>query len=56
MDLNVFASGPNFHYQADVHFPDWAGMDERNSFFKTDEGKKFGENVYALAVAIHRDF
>ena len=34
MDLNVFASGPNFHYQADVHFSDWAGMDEWNSSLK----------------------
>ena len=56
MDLNVFASGPNFHYQADVHFTDWSGIDEWNSFFKTDEGIKFGKKVYALAEAINREF
>ena len=55
MDLNVFASGPNFHYQADVHFSDWACMVERNNF-KTDESIKFGEKVYALAEAINREF
>ena len=55
MDLNVFASGPNFHYQADVHFTDWSGIDEWNSFFKTDEGIKFGKKVYALAEAINRE-
>ena len=56
IDLNIFASGPNFHYQADVHFSHWAGMDEWNSFFKTDEGIKFGKKVYALAEAINREF
>ena len=56
MDLHVFASGPNFHYQADVHFSDWAGMDEWNSFFKTDESIKFGEKVYALAEAFNENF
>jgi len=34
MDLNVFSSGPNFHNQADVHFSDWAGLDEWNNFLK----------------------
>ena len=29
---------------------------EWNSFFKTDEGIKFGKKVYALAEAINREF